>query len=380
MKNFLLCVFLSITQAAFGSPIDSLLNALKTAQGDAKVKVMNELFRAYINSDPVTAIGYSSEALTLATSINDKKGMAASYNNLGVAYRNQGALDHALEYYMQSLTIYQSIDNGEGIATTKNNIANIYSLKKDYGQALKYFEESNSGFIAMGKPESLIGSMNNLGNLHSDLQLYDQALNYYTDAWKLSEKTGSQFADPLTNTGNLYYRQGNYQRAVDYYQRALDIVKKQNDRISELSLLANLGETFSMANQPTEAQRYLDQALAWAIELQASLYLPQILKSMAGNYAKQGKMKEAYTMMVQYDAAKEKVYGEESSRKIAQMKTALELSEKEEEIETLQLDGKLKTLKLRNIQFVVTAIVLAVVTLGMVFNMAFMRKRLRNLK
>jgi tetratricopeptide (TPR) repeat protein len=370
-------VWLLTTQFVGATAVDSLENALKTAEGDKKVKVMNELFRAYINSDPVKAIGYTREALTLATSINDQKGIAASYNNIGISYKNQGALDMALENYMKSSDIYTSIQNGEGIATTKNNIANIYMLKKDYSQALKYFEESHNGFIALGNPERIIGSMNNLGNLHSDLQLYDQALTYYTEAFKMSEKSGIQFADPLTNIGNLFYRQNNFQRAVEYYERALDIVKKQNDRISELALVANIGEVYTKAGQPAEAQRYLDQAMALETELNASFYLPQIYKSSARNYAKQGKMKEAFETMLKYDEAREKVYGEESSKRIAQMDVALELQEREKQVDALLLDDKIKTLRLRNTQIVITAIVIAIVALIATANLMFLRKRIR---
>ncbi len=372
--SFILLICFGVT---FGSPVDSLENALKTAEGDKKVKVMNELFRAYINSDPVKAIGYTREALNLATSINDQKGMAASYNNIGISYKNQGALDMALENYMKSSEIYTAIQNGEGIATSKNNIANIYMLKKDYSQALKYFEESNNGFIALGNPERIIGSMNNLGNLHSELQLYDQALTYYTEAFKMSEKSGLVFADPLTNIGNLFYIQKNYQRAIGYYVRALDMVKKQNDRISELALLANIGEVYTKANQPGEAQRYLDQATVLTTELNASFYLPQILKSSAVNYSRQGKMKDAYETMVKYDEAREKVYGEESSRRIAQMNVALELQEREKEVEALQMDDKIKTLRLRNTQIVITAIVIALVAILASANLIFLRKRIR---
>lgn len=376
MKKILLPVLLACFHFSAADSPDSLLNALKTAKGPAQVKVMNELFREYLNSDPVRALGYSREALDLATSIDDKKGMAASYNNLGVAYRNQGALDVALEYYSKSLEIYQELQNGEGVASTKNNIANIYATKRDFGNALKFYEESHSGIVALGNPKSIMASMNNLGNLHSDLQLYDQALNFYTEAWKLSEKSGKPFADPLTNIGNLFYKQGNYQRAVEYYERALDIERKQNNKLGELALLSYLGETFTKATQTGEAQKYLDQALALEVELQATYYLPQILKSSAENYSRQGKMKEAYYSMVQYDAAREKVYGEESSRKIAQMNTAIELREKEKEIENLQTDDKMKTLELRNIQFTVTAIVLALITLVAVANLVMVRKKI----
>ncbi len=46
---------------------------------------------------------------------------------------------------------------------------------------------------------------------------------------------------------------------------------------------------------------------------------------MADNFARQGKMKDAYETMVAYDKSKEKIYGEESSRKIAQMEMTLDL-------------------------------------------------------
>src|SRR5687767_1817501 len=131
----LFCILLALSAVAQNA--DSLISKLETAQGDQKVKTLNELFRFYISSDPVKALGYTRQALSIATEINDERGMAASYNNLGVAYRNQGALDKALEYYVTSMRLYTKLDNKEGIATTKNNIANIYSIKKDYGQAMK---------------------------------------------------------------------------------------------------------------------------------------------------------------------------------------------------------------------------------------------------
>ncbi len=374
-KSTLTCL---IVMAAFfqgyGNPVDSLENLLKTAVGDKKVKIMNELFRAYINSDPVKAIGYTREALTLATNIADQKGIAACYNNIGVSYKNQGALDMALENYMHSLEIYTSLQNAEGIATTKNNIANIYSMKRDYSQALKYFEDSHNGFIALADTPKMIGSMNNLGNLHSDLKLYEQALNFYTEAWKMAEKSNLLIAEPLSNIGNLYYKQANYQRAVEYYLRALDIVKKQNDRVSELALLANLGETFTKANQPAQAQPYLDQALKLAQDLNASFYFPQIYKSMAGNFSRQGKMKEAYEIMLKYDEAREQVYGEESSRRIAQMEVALQLQDKEKQIDSLILDDKMKTLELRNTQIVITSVVLALIAGVALLNLFMKRK------
>src|SRR5688500_4705623 len=203
--SFSLIVFAS--SIVSGQKIDLLQAVLDTARNDRKVKTLNELFRANLRSDPVKALAYTREALSLATEINDQKGMAASYNNLGIVYRNQGALDKALEYYIISLKIYETLQNKEGIATTKNNISTIYSLKNEYGQAMKYLEESYNLFVELKDQEKIIGSMNNLGNINTEIQLFEKAIKYFSQASQLSEKRGIKFADPLVNLGNIYFRQ-----------------------------------------------------------------------------------------------------------------------------------------------------------------------------
>ncbi len=377
MKRLCLGVLFSVylLNPLSANNIDSLESVLAKSEGDLKVKTLNELFRAYINSDPVKAIGYTREALALATEIDDQKGMAASYNNLGVSYRSQGALDKSLEYYLASLSIYTTLQNKEGIATSKNNIGTIYSLKKDYGQAMKYFEEAYQLFVELDDKQRILGTMNNLGNLHSDLQLYEQALKYYSQAFQLAEQSGTVYADPLSNIGNIYVRQGNVQRAVEFYERALTLARDQNNQIGVLNIIANLGEVYTQAKQSTIAQRYLDDALALSKSLQAFIFEPQILKSLAANYANQGRMKEAYEVMLRYDVSRERIYGEESSRRIAQMEIALDLSEKEKEVEALRKDDEIKTLQLRNTRMVITMIVLVIV-IGVGFvNLFFMRKK-----
>lgn len=358
MRAFLLCVCLvsAITGAA---QTDSLERALATAQGEQKVKVLNELFRARISSDPVRAIGHTREALALATEIADRKGMAAAYNNLGVAYKNQGALDKALEYYLTSLKINQSINNQDGVASTKVNIGSIYSVKRDYGQAMKYYEEAYQTFSQQNNREKLIMAMNNLGNLHSDLQLYEQAMKYYSQAWQLSEREGKPFGDPLANIGTVFQRQANYQRALEYYNRALDLAKKQQNRMAELHLAVNIGEVFTRARKPNEAMPYLQQALQLGSELNTVIYEPVIRKNMASNLAMQNRMKEAYEAMVEYDRIREKLFGEESTKKIAQMEIALQLQEKEAELRTLEQEKALKSAELRHTRLVIVVIVLS---------------------
>lgn len=371
----LLVLFFAYSTFAQDPVTDSLLTALDTAKNEGRVKTLNELFRANIQSDPVKALGYTREALSLATEIDDRKGMAACYNNLGVVYRNQGALDKALEYYIRSLSIYDTLQNKEGIATTKNNIATIYSIKKDYGQAMKFLEESNALFKELGDPQKLVGSMNNLGNLNNDLQLYEKAMRYFSEAYQLSEKIGKPTADPLNNMGNVFFKQGNYQRAIEHYQKALDLERQTNNRLGMLNSLTNIGISYTKANQPGPAQQYLNEALALSAELQVYAEVPEILKNISYSYYRQNKLKDAYESLLKYDSARERIHSEESTRRIAQMEMALELSEKERQYEILKKEDEVKTLQLKSSRLFIVLIILAILLVIAAFNFIFMNKR-----
>lgn len=360
LRVLLVVCLIASNTLAYAQKIDSLLAVLDTTKNERKVKTLNELFRANLTADPVKALGYTREALNLATEINDRNGMAASNNNLGVAYRNQGALDKALQYYIASLRIYEELKNKEGIALTKNNISNIYAMKKDYGQAMHYLEESYKTLIELGDQKKIIGSMNNLGNLYSDIQLYEQAMKYFQEAHQMSVKNKIQFADPLSNIGNLYFRQGNYQRAIESYEEALAMERAANNRLSILNIVTNLGVAYTKAKQPKLAIKYLEEASTLSEELQAFSSTPSIYKSFAENFYVQGRMKEAYETLVKYDEAREKIYGEESSRNIAQMEMVLRFQEKERQYEVLKKEAEINGLELRNSRLFIIMIVMVI--------------------
>src|SRR5687768_3556125 len=373
---FVLFFFLvGISLSAWGQKIDSLQAVLDTARNDRKVKTLNELFRANLRSDPVKALAYTREALSLATEINDQKGMAASYNNLGIVYRNQGALDKALEYYIISLKIYETLKNKEGIATTKNNISTIYSIKKDYAQAMKYLEESYNLFVELKDQQRIVGSMNNLGTLNMEIQLFEKAMRYFSQASQLSEKLGAKFADPVVNMGNIYFKQGNFQRAVEQYEKALAIERESGNKLGALNILTNLGITFTKAKQPGVAEKYLDEAEAMIEELQAYSYLPSIYKAHSENLAAEGNFKAAYEMQIKYDEAREKMYGEESSRNIAQMEMIIDFQEKEKEFDLLRQEREITKLELHNSRLFIILIIMGAFLLIGGLNLAYLSKK-----
>ena len=358
-----------------GLRTDSLMAVLDTATNDRRVKALNELYGVYVDADPVKAFGYAREALNAASEIDDKRGLGAAYNNLGVLYRKQGALDKALDYYITSLKIYEGLGNKLGIASTKNNISTIYSIKKDLSQAMKYLEESHQLLVELNDERRVVGSLNNLGILNNDINMREKAIQYFTEASALSEKLGMPFSDPFINVGNMYFDESNYQRAVEFYERGLKIVRDVNDRSGVLKIVTNLGITYVKAKQPRPAKTYLDEALALCNDLQAYAELPSIYKAMSENEANLGNYKAAYDLQLKYDEARQKIYTEESSRNIAQMEMVIEFQEKEQHLESLEAQSKIDTLELRNTRlFIVVVVILVLAVIGG-FNFYYINKK-----
>ncbi|HCW07471.1 MAG TPA: hypothetical protein DGG95_08930 [Cytophagales bacterium] len=79
--------------------------------------------------------------------------------------------------------------------------------------------------------------------------------------------------------------------------------------------------------------------------------------------------------MLSYDKAREKIYGEESTRKIAQMEVAIELQAKEKELEAFRKDAKINSLELKNTRMVITLTVLAVIAGLSLYGMFLTRRR-----
>lgn len=372
---FTLSGLLSFGQELANVPADSLETLLKTAKGTRRVKILNLLFRSYINQDPVRATGYTKEALSLAMEFEDASGIAASYNNLGVAYKNQGAFDKALENYLTAEQVYKKNGNKEGIAATHNNIGTIYSLKKDFDRAKKYFEESGKAFTELGDTVRIIGTLNNLGNVYSDMGRYSEALEYFNQSLKLAEKLKLKPIEPLINIGNMYIRLNQAGKAQEFLKKAAIQAEEKYDPLMLMTVRTSLANAGIASADFRTAEKNLLDALEVCRKLKALYMEPQILKSLAETVARQNRMNEAYNYMQAYDQAREKIFSEESSRRIAQMEMVIDIQEKEKQIEALKQEEEIRSIQLQRTQLAVTVAIISILVIALGINAFLQRKK-----
>ena len=70
--------------------------------------------------------------------------MAATLNNIGNVYMNQGRYAEALKAHEKALRITRAAlgDDHPDVAATLNNIGNVYQRQGRYAEALEAYEEA----------------------------------------------------------------------------------------------------------------------------------------------------------------------------------------------------------------------------------------------
>lgn len=363
--------------------IDSLENSLASASGKQKIILLNELYKQYVNNDAAKALNYTTEALALAEEIKDASGISSSYNNIGVVYKNRGDLDKALENYIRALRIQEENKFVDALAYTYSNIGTIYSLKREYDKALQYFYKANDQFESIGHKLRIVGSLNNIGNVFEAQGYYDEALEYYLRSLAIygEIEDNSKAFVPFNNIGNIYYNKGKYDEARAYYESSLDMERFNNDLNGQANALHNIGMVEKALQRYDKALEIFNEALSIVQETDNKRLLAIIYQSIAETYFSKGDMFLAYSFLRFHNQAKDSLYDQESSQRIAELESAYELEKKENQIKSLQMESQLQQLRISNDKIIITSgIVILVIGVGLTLVILNKYKQIRRNK
>ncbi|MBN4052184.1 tetratricopeptide repeat protein [Sphingobacteriaceae bacterium AH-315-L07] len=101
--------------------LDSLQSAYENIEADTlRVNLLNRIsWQLFILGEYEAALQKANESLTLAEKLNYPKGIARSYNHIGVIYRNQSDYPNALKYHLKSLKIKEELGDKSGISASQ---------------------------------------------------------------------------------------------------------------------------------------------------------------------------------------------------------------------------------------------------------------------
>ncbi len=295
---FVMLNFFSHEANAQSAKIDSLLLSLKTAAEDtSKVNTLNSLSRLYADiAKYEPAMLYAQQALEQSGKLFYKKGEAASNNNVGVVYWQQGNNDKALDFFTKALNIYIEIRNKKGIANSYNNVGLVYWNLGNYEMAVNNLLKALEIWEEIGDKGGIGMSYLNIGNIYMNQGLYDKALEHYLKSLKIIRETGNKTfeATNISNIGLIYQFRGDYEKALDNYSSALNIQKEINDKKGIATSYNNIGLIYL---EHKNYKKALDNELK-SLEINKEIGSQQgtavAYTNIGTIYTKQGKLEDAF--------------------------------------------------------------------------------------
>lgn len=352
--------------------------------------VKNNMGVAYKNlGNSAEAERYYREALAQHIELGNNKGQAETLNNLGVMLRSNGYLTKSDEYFGQSLEIRKKINDKNGIAVAYNNLCANATDRSEYEVALNYLYQAATLFEELNNKTALVAVYGNVAKLNKELLNYPTSLEYCQKAIDLGIATGAKqnLTGVYASKGDVLFAQKKYLKAKEAYSEGLRTSKGNENDFYSSHLHLGKGMCLLEIKKFELAEREIKRAvslarknkqpkpLARALQKQAKLNLetgqidqvkrvldeavkiceelkyPDILQLCFQTYSNFYKAQENGALSSDYlirsAQLKDSIFSGDLSRNFAEQQTKFETVQKENQIQLLEKDAKIKDYELR---------------------------------
>jgi tetratricopeptide (TPR) repeat protein len=183
-------------------------------------------------NNPQEALQNFEESLAIKKQIGDKRGAAASLEEMAAIQDSTGFPDAAIASYKAALAARREIDDHAGIGNTLIDTGSFYHDHGKPDQALQYFTEALQIERELGDESKQALCLNNIGTIKLDKGEYQDALTYLDQAYQLRQKLNvpDDLADSQHNLAEVNTKLGQYDAALDLYLKAIATRRSIHDQ------------------------------------------------------------------------------------------------------------------------------------------------------
>ena len=246
--------------------------------------------------------------------------VAASLNNVGLAYHALGKPQERLKYFGRALSMQEALYKGNhpAVAASLNNVGSAYQELGKPQEGLKYLERALAMQEALyeGNHPDVATYLNNVGGAYQDLGNLQEGLKYLERALAmreaLYEESHPAVATSLNNVGYAYKDLGNPQEGLKYLERGLAMVEAhyEGNHPDVAASLNNVGRVYQELGNPQEGLKYLERGLAMREALYEGSH-PEVagsLNNVGSAYHELGKPQEGLKYLERGLAMREALY------------------------------------------------------------------------
>lgn len=290
-----------LTSPGFGQR-DSLMKIIRTVTVDTlRIQAMRELAYEYLQSHPDSSLQLADKINTASTRLPYPAGIAMAYDIRGNVLRTRGEFIQALTSHKAAMRIFDSLRDTRRYRSSLVNAGTDYFYLKNYNRSLDYFNRALA-LTSSAEVSQYVTILNNLGNVYSTIGRYPDAIRVYEQALPLARKdsTYTMQSSLYASIAIAYAESGQLHRAVNAMLEAIQFQKACNDLYHFASSASTLAGFYIELEKYNEAERYLNEALSVAVQLDACSIIANYYRNKAHLYNKTKRYQAAYEMLQQY--------------------------------------------------------------------------------
>jgi signal transduction histidine kinase len=342
-----------VTKRSADSAMQLALRAMSIAKSSESEKDIARAYRAvghifYDQGKYSSAIENYKTAFIHSQKVHDSLLLSTELDEIGRSYRRIGEPKQALEFLQQGLDIATAFKDKDMIAGIYNNMAMVLNDTGDDSLALKYYQKSLSMAEDAKDTSSIILCLNNIGFQYSHLKDRKKEEEHYLKALELLDKTKNTEMYGITydNIGSMWEDRGNLQKAFVYFQKSLEYERKSGVKAYVIEELKSIvGVCIKLKNYEMALQ-YAKEEFKLSEEVQSPELKASSAKSLSIVYEKLKQFEQSLNYLKISNILHDSINSLEKAKTVANLASRYELTKKESEIKSLNLEKEMQKTEL----------------------------------
>ncbi len=321
-----------------------------------------------MTGDYAEALAALSECEESATKIGDYENVVFSNNARGIIYKRLGDYPASKAYYMKNIKLADSLDLTVNMSSLYSNLGILYDLMDEKENALKAYEKAIEVHTGPGLDDLKRNIEANIAVMEYSDGNYESALLLFKNSMDSSDRIG--LTTSYSNIGLCYMQLKNWVEAERYFDQALSTARELELKKEEMTVLRNKSELMFKQGKLVEAERFYQRALGKLKGYGQYQWKKEVHELAFQIHEQKGEFEKAISHLQKAIIYRDSLFNESKMREIKNMELQHNIFTKNQEIakQDLELELLNERIELENRR----KILLGIIALLSIFSVALL--------